>query len=82
MLVNTSLSAVPGQFIDAESAVVVPHLMLSLGEDVIYSDGYIDNWGIRTRVRLGLFGWLEIPFAFSINYSRFNSHMHRKLSTF
>ena len=64
----SSIIATPYQLISNESALIISHLNLEIKEDAIYSKSYINDWGLRTQIRTGFWGWSEISFATSFNY--------------
>ena len=63
-----TIYTMPYQLINNESALIIPHMNFEVKEDVIYSMGYIDDWGIKTQLRWGLGGFFEISCAASFNY--------------
>ncbi|MCP4137989.1 MAG: hypothetical protein GY754_43905 [bacterium] len=63
-----NLYAYPDRLIDGESAIVTPHLDLELKEDIIYTKGYINDWGMRSQILTGFFDWLEFSLRCSFNY--------------
>ena len=62
------LFAMPYQLINNESALIIPHLNFEVKEDVIYSTGYIEDYGLKTQLRFGLGNVFEISCAASFNY--------------
>ncbi|MDH5721563.1 MAG: hypothetical protein OEZ13_13230 [Spirochaetia bacterium] len=58
----------PYQLISNESAFIIKENNLEIKENVIYSKSHVNDWGIRTQLRFGLFGFGEFSLASSFNY--------------
>ena len=50
--------------------MIIPHLNFEVKENIIYTQGYVDDWGLKSQLRMGFFGWGEVSFACSFNYYR------------
>ncbi|MDH5716815.1 MAG: hypothetical protein OEZ22_04140 [Spirochaetia bacterium] len=62
------LFSTPYQLISNESAFIIKKNNLEIKEDIIYSESYVKDWGIRSQLRLGLFERTEFSMASSFNY--------------
>ena len=67
-VLTTAMVADPLRTIIGDDTILPPQLHLVVQEDAIFTGGYIDEWEMRTRLRLGFASLFELLFTYSISY--------------
>lgn len=68
ILLPVFIYAFPDYLIEGEEAVIGPRLDLAVQSEGIYHKTYLDDWGIRPRLCLGIFEWVEVNIRSSLNF--------------